>query len=172
MATRSSKTGTTTTRKTTTTKTTAATASKAKKLTTAKTSVTAAAKATVEPQASDTSTAPVVSRLQPVVSGPTMRKRELVEAVVKKSGVKKKDAKPVVEAMLAILGSALQDGRELNLQPLGKIKINRERKRPEGKVMIAKIRQAKDLPTSEVSAPKADSVSDVAVSTDTPTAAE
>ncbi|MEM8656219.1 MAG: HU family DNA-binding protein [Pseudomonadota bacterium] len=90
----------------------------------------------------------VVDTPQPVVSGPVMRKRELIDAVVAQSGIKKKDAKPVVEAMLAVLGSALQDGRELNLQPMGKFKINREKKKATGKVLKVHVRQAKDLPPS------------------------
>ena len=113
-----------------------------------------ATKATKPPATAKESVgATIVEKLQPVVSGPEMRKPELIDAVVRKSGVKKKDAKPVVEAMLSIIGSALQDCRELNLQPMGKIKINREKKRPNGKVLIAKIRQAKDLPKSEVAVP-------------------
>lgn len=160
----------TATAKTATTKTAKGQAAAPRSSTPPKTSLTAAAKAAVAttPEPLETSPTPVVSALKPVVTGPTMRKRELIEAVVKKSGIKKKDAKPVIEAMLLVLGSALQDGRELNLQPLGKIKINRERKRPEGKVMIAKIRQARDLPTSEVAAPSADDTD----ATDTPAAAE
>ncbi len=158
MATRSSK----TTPKTTTRKTTA-TSTRAKSTTTRKTTAKTATKTTAAktaakaapktaPKAPATPT-PVVTAPTPVVSGPTLRKRELVDAVVKKSGIKKKDAKPVVEAMLQVLGAALQDGRELNLQPFGKVKINRERKRPEGKVIIARIRQSRDLPTTDHSEP-------------------
>ncbi|WP_299626990.1 HU family DNA-binding protein [uncultured Tateyamaria sp.] len=110
----------------------------------------AAAKTASSAATPDTSV--VVNAPQPVVSGPVMRKRELIDAVVAKSGIKKKDAKPVVEAMLHVLGAALQDGRELNLQPLGKVKVNREKKMAEGKVLITKIRQARDLPASPVAA--------------------
>ena len=93
--------------------------------------------------------ATVVDSPKTVVLGPMMRKPELVDAVVVKSGMKKKDVKPIVEATLAVLGAALQDSRELNLQPLGKIKVNREKKKPNGKVMIARIRQSQDLPSEE-----------------------
>ena len=70
-----------------------------------------------------------------------LRKRELVDAAVSRSGVKKKDAKPVVEAVLAELATALAEGRELALQPLGRLKINREKALPDGRVIIAKLRQ-------------------------------
>lgn len=97
-----------------------------------------------------------------------MRKPELIQAVMAQSGMKKKDVKPVVEAMLAVLGSALQDGRELNLQPMGKVKVNREKKLTEGKMLIVKIRQPRDLP----SLPAADEQDASAISVDTPAAAE
>ena len=76
---------------------------------------------------------------------PLLKKRDLIDAVVKRSGIKKKDAKPVVEAMLAELGEALSDGQELSLPPLGRVKINREKEIEDGKVLILKLRQ-KTLP--------------------------
>ena len=101
--------------------------------------VSAAVKAVVEaPKA----TPVVVDGPQPVVSGPVMRKKELIDLVVERSGLKKKDAKPIIEATLAILGEALADTRELNLQPLGKIKVRREKLMPNGRVLVTKIRQS------------------------------
>ncbi|WP_227269664.1 HU family DNA-binding protein [Roseobacter weihaiensis] len=84
-----------------------------------------------------------------------LRKRELIESVVRRSGSKKRDAKPVVEAVLAELGEALADGRDLILPPLGRCIINREKIMPDGRVIILKVRQ-KDrvgppLPPSSVS---------------------
>jgi DNA-binding protein HU-alpha len=101
--------------------------------------VSAAVKAVVEtPKAA----AVVVEGPQPVVSGPEMRKKELIDLVVERSGIKKKDAKPVVEATLAVLGEALAETRELNLQPLGKVKVRREKEMPNGRVLVTKIRQS------------------------------
>jgi DNA-binding protein HU-alpha len=76
---------------------------------------------------------------------PSLRKRELIDKIVKRSGVKKKAAKPVVEALLAELGETLAAGRELVLPPLGRIKINREKSLANGRVIILKVRQ-KDAP--------------------------
>ena len=84
----------------------------------------------------------VVQAKTPGVSEPALKKSELIAIVTERSGVKKKDAKPVVEAMLAVLGQALSDGRELNLQPFGKAKVNRQKDVQGGKVIIAKIRQS------------------------------
>ncbi|MGA9411205.1 MAG: HU family DNA-binding protein, partial [Roseobacter sp.] len=68
-----------------------------------------------------------VKATTPIVSDPLadsekkdlLRKRELVERVALRAGVKKKDAKPIVEVMLAELGEALAAGRSCALPPLG-----------------------------------------------------
>lgn len=77
----------------------------------------------------------------PEVQGPEMKKRELVDAVVKRSGVKKKDAKQVVDAMLAILGETLAEQREMVLQPMGRLKVTRVKPTNGGQVLICKLRQ-------------------------------
>ncbi|QFT60173.1 DNA-binding protein HU [Sulfitobacter sp. THAF37] len=84
----------------------------------------------------------VVKSPQPVILGPELRKKELIDKVVKRSGIKKRDAKPVIESMLAVLGEALADSRELNLPDLGKVKVRREKQFSNGRVMIAKVRQS------------------------------
>ncbi|WP_245231048.1 HU family DNA-binding protein [Parasedimentitalea huanghaiensis] len=97
---------------------------------------------TAKPIATKTPPEPAVVMPGPVVSAPEMRKKELIDLVVERSGVKKKDAKPVVEAMLAVLGETIGEGRELNMQPLGKLRINRSELRNNGRVIICKIRQS------------------------------
>ena len=87
-----------------------------------------------------------------------MRKKELIDLVVERSGMKKKDAKPIVEATLAILGEALAEARELNLQPLGKVKVRREKLMPNGRVLVTKIRQSN---TAEGADNDADDASDM-----------
>lgn len=84
----------------------------------------------------------LVTISDPVVSSPDLKKRELIDLVVARSGIKKKDAKPVVEAMLAVLGETIASGRELNLQPLGKLRINRSSDKGNGRVIICKLRQS------------------------------
>jgi len=42
---------------------------------------------------------------------------------------------------LAILGEALVEARELNLQPLGEVKVRCEKLMPNGRVLVTKIRQ-------------------------------
>lgn len=70
-----------------------------------------------------------------------LRKKELVDRVVARTGAKKRDAKPIVEALLSELGEALADGRSLVLPPLGRVRINREKQLTNGRVIVAKIRQ-------------------------------
>ena len=77
-----------------------------------------------------------------IVAEPDLKKKELIELVVERSMIKKKDAKPVIEAMLAVLGETIASGRELNLQPLGKLRINRSEDKSNGRVIVCKLRQS------------------------------
>jgi len=72
-----------------------------------------------------------------------MKKKELLNLVVERSGVRKKFAKPTVEAMMAVLGEAIAEGRDLNLPPMGKIKQQRTKDASNVRVTVAKIRQSK-----------------------------
>ena len=134
MATRKTTTSkTTTTRKSTSTRTTKPKTTS----TTARTTKTTAAKtAPVKP-----ATPVVVAASAPSSIGPELKKKELVEKVVKLSGVKKRDVKPTVEAMLEVLGEAIREGRELNLAPMGKAKVNRAMQKSGHRVSVLKVRQ-------------------------------
>ncbi|WP_323005651.1 HU family DNA-binding protein [Pseudorhodobacter sp.] len=70
-----------------------------------------------------------------------VKKQELVERIVKASGAKKKDVKLIVEAALGVLGDALSAGEELNLPPLGKMKVNRQRDEGNAEILILKLRR-------------------------------
>lgn len=76
-----------------------------------------------------------------------LKKPELVDLVVSRSDIKKKYAKPVVEAMLEVLGETLAKGREMNLQPFGKVKYNRTKETISARVVVTKIRQSKPAKT-------------------------
>ncbi|QYX55314.1 HU family DNA-binding protein [Roseovarius sp. SCSIO 43702] len=75
---------------------------------------------------------------------PTLKKQELFKKVADRSGAKKNQVKPIVEAAMEVLGEALAQGRDLNLPPLGKIKQNRVKDNPNARVIVAKIRQPKE----------------------------
>ncbi|MDU8926722.1 HU family DNA-binding protein [Alisedimentitalea sp. MJ-SS2] len=73
---------------------------------------------------------------------PHLRKRPLIDAIAKRSGVKRRDAKAAVEAALEIMGEAIADGSGLNLPGLGKLKVVRTKKLSNAHVYVARIRQA------------------------------
>ncbi|SHH24135.1 HU family DNA-binding protein [Marivita hallyeonensis] len=83
----------------------------------------------------------VVVSETPTVSAPELKKKELIDAVVARSGVKKRDAKPVIEAMLAVLGETIADGRELNLAPMGKMKVTRMKRTTKAHVITTRLRR-------------------------------
>ncbi|MEQ9693546.1 HU family DNA-binding protein [Shimia sp. SDUM112013] len=83
----------------------------------------------------------VVKETAPVVSAPEMKKVELIDLVVERSGIKKKFAKPAIEAALAILGETLAEGRDLNMRPLGKVKVQRSKEVANATVHTVRIRR-------------------------------
>ncbi|MBT8410513.1 MAG: hypothetical protein KJP02_01775 [Octadecabacter sp.] len=64
------------------------------------------------------------------------------------TGMKKKDVKPVVEGMLAVLGRTLTEGEELNVPPLGKIMINRVKDVANATIINIKVRHPKQAGTA------------------------
>ncbi|MEP2532917.1 HU family DNA-binding protein [Shimia sp.] len=83
----------------------------------------------------------VVAEATTIVSGPELKKSELIEAVVERSGIKKRYAKPSIEAALAVLGEALEEGRTLNLMPMGKAKVQKSKEIAGGQVLSVRVRQ-------------------------------
>jgi len=107
------------------------------------TSKTTAAKSEETADAAAAPAPAVVTSPQPVVAVSALKKAELVDRVVLRSGVKKKYAKPVVEAALAVLGEALTNGEEYNLKPFGKMKINNQKEVSNALVYNVRIRRQK-----------------------------
>ncbi|HRK43580.1 MAG TPA: HU family DNA-binding protein [Gemmobacter sp.] len=70
-------------------------------------------------------------------AGQALKLKDLVERVAKTSGAKKNGLKEIVEAVLAEMGQALSDGKELNLPPLGKAKVNRQK----GDLLVVKLKR-------------------------------
>jgi len=84
----------------------------------------------------------VVVPAKPVVAGPELKKRDFIDKVVARSGLPKKDVKPVINAVLIELGEALSDSRELVLQPLGKLKVNRSKALASGEALTLRLRRS------------------------------
>ncbi|MEY1555748.1 HU family DNA-binding protein [Yoonia sp. R2331] len=91
------------------------------------------------------STAPkVVAAAQPVVAQQALKKPAFLDNAVARSGVKRRDAKPAIEAALNELREALLRGDELNLPPLGKIKVMKSKALSGGaEALTLKIRTTK-----------------------------
>ena len=70
----------------------------------------------------------------------TLKKKDIFERAVEISGVKKKDARPAVEAAIQIVFAAMAEGKEINFPPHGKIRIVKDKDVPGGKMITAKIR--------------------------------
>ncbi|MBT0956400.1 HU family DNA-binding protein [Alphaproteobacteria bacterium KMM 3653] len=83
----------------------------------------------------------VVSQATPVVAGPTIKKNELFDRIMLTTGAKKKDVKPIVEATLRALGDALSAGEELQVPPLGKVKVHRQKDLANGEMLMLKLRR-------------------------------
>ncbi|MFP7673260.1 HU family DNA-binding protein [Marivita sp. S0852] len=83
----------------------------------------------------------VVVNESPRITEPELKKKELIDTIVARSGVKKRDAKPVIEAMLAVLGETIANGRELNLAPMGKLKITRMKKTTKAHIITTRLRR-------------------------------
>lgn len=91
----------------------------------------------------------VVLETGPSASAPILRKKELFETVTTRSGLKKKDVKPVVEAMLSVLGDAVAEGRDLNLPPFAKLRIQKVKQASGARVTVARLRQTRGGADSE-----------------------
>jgi hypothetical protein len=78
-------------------------------------------------------------------SSVVVKKPEFIDRVVARSGLKKKDVKPALEAILAQLGEELTEDKELSLPPFGKIMVNRTKDTANGTVVIAKVKLSKPV---------------------------
>ncbi len=70
-----------------------------------------------------------------------LRRKEMVERVVASSGLKPNVVKTALDAVLLELGNALSAGEDLNLQPLGKVTVNRKKQVKDREIIICKIRR-------------------------------
>lgn len=74
---------------------------------------------------------------------PEVKKNELIDRIMAKNGMKRRDVKPMVETMLAVLGEAIGKGETLNLQPMGKLVVKKTKDQPNATVSICRIRRPK-----------------------------
>ncbi len=77
----------------------------------------------------------------PFTNANSLKKKDLIDRVLKVTGGKKKAVRDVVEATLNVLGDALSKGEMLNLPPFGKAKVSRPSDAGSGKAMTVKLRR-------------------------------
>ncbi len=78
-------------------------------------------------------------------SSEMIKKPEFLERVMARTDVKKRDAKPAIETAFAVLVEALADGEDVNLPPLGKLRVVRSKDLESGaQVMTLKLRTPKN----------------------------
>lgn len=147
----------TSTRKRTTTRAKATTKTRARSTSTRKTSTSLREAPKGAKAIAEEAVAPVVEEAAAAEEAEAFRKRDLIDAVVMRSGVKKRDVKPAVEAALAILGETLAQGQGLNLPELGKVKIQNQKS--VGDVQVLNLRLRRKLADAETETKSGDAES-------------
>lgn len=97
---------------------------------------------TLKPKATGVSGAPKPAPEKPVKAPVVfVRRKELVERIVASSGLKPNAVKSVLDAVLEEIGNTLSGGEGLNVQPLGKVSVNRKKLFVDKEIIICKIRR-------------------------------
>lgn len=95
---------------------------------------------------------------QAAADGPLTR-RDLINRVADATCVKKPVVRQVIDGMLKELGDTLSSGKALNLPPLGKASVRRQKEMPNAEIIVLKLRRnraAADQPEDEPIAPAAE----------------
>ncbi|MDZ7905905.1 MAG: HU family DNA-binding protein [Cypionkella sp.] len=77
---------------------------------------------------------------RPAAKGDALKMKDLLTSVITKTGAKKKDAKDVVDAVLAEISAALNAGKSLNLPALGNLRVAKIQDKGDVKMMVLKLR--------------------------------
>ena len=80
----------------------------------------------------------ITSNAGPVL---TVKLKDFIDRVVTASGGKRQSVKPVVEAVLKVLGDALEAGENLALPPLGRARVNRSKTTDSGALLTIKLKR-------------------------------
>lgn len=91
----------------------------------------------------------VVEEQTAKVAEPTTKKADLLKRVMEITGKKQSEVKDTFEATIAVLGAALGAGEQVQVPPLGRIKINKIKTVANGKVLSARIRMSDETASKE-----------------------
>ncbi|MEC7761030.1 MAG: HU family DNA-binding protein [Pseudomonadota bacterium] len=127
-------------------------ATSTKKSSTKKPTAKPEADATVADTPSTTTAVQGVTRAMPTGEGEKsgkVVKKDLIDRVIARSGVKPRYVRPVIDALLVELGEMLEEAETLQLQPLGIVKVQRRKDVDDGEVIITKVKRKKDTPEGD-----------------------
>lgn len=74
-------------------------------------------------------------------NAPQLKRAEFIDRVTALTGAKKKDAKPLIEATLAVLGDAIAAQEDINLPPLGKLKVQKRKSLDKADLLHCRLRR-------------------------------
>jgi DNA-binding protein HU-alpha len=77
---------------------------------------------------------------KPLTKNAELSKRQLLDRIVTESGMKKGDARTVLDAVLSGLRDAIADGHDIAASPLGKIKLVRKKDTPNGELAVLRVK--------------------------------
>lgn len=73
-------------------------------------------------------------------------KKHLIEKVARRSGLRKNEVRPVLDALLEVIGGNLAEDTQMVLQPLGKIMVKQAKDADGAVVYTCKIRRSAGKP--------------------------
>ncbi|KEO52036.1 HU family DNA-binding protein [Thioclava pacifica] len=85
-----------------------------------------------------------------------LRKKTFVERVMVEAGVKKGEARAMTDTVLNVLGKALSEGEEIDVPPLGKLKINRQFEKNGDEILVVKLKRKPGADAPSVADEKSD----------------
>lgn len=94
---------------------------------------------------------PAEAKVQPsraARTGVQVKKKDLVDSIVTRSGIKKPDVRATLDATLAIIAERLMAGDELVLPPLGRVRLLKERQTPKARIATLRLQQSSDADTA------------------------
>lgn len=97
---------------------------------------------------------PQLAAVEPDVPRKELKKKELIDRITAKSGMKRGEVRTTLDATLTVLRQALREGCDLSMAPLGKLKIAREKETPNGKLVVCRVK-LKDPETTAATVPLA-----------------
>ncbi len=83
---------------------------------------------------------PPAPKPKPLTKNAELSKRQLLDRIVTESGMKKGDARTVLDAVLSGLRDAIADGHDIAASPLGKIKLVRKKETPNGELAVLRVK--------------------------------